>query len=376
MKKKRVCQVVHSLRTGGAELLAIDFARRHSELLDFYFVCLDDAGELARAIQMEGFPVLELCRKPGIDLALARRFGLWLKSEKIDLIHAHQYTPVFYSALARGVFRYRPPILFTEHGRHLPDARDIKRCMLNQILIGRRDRVVAVGKQVKLALIANEWIRESRIGVVYNGVSVSRYSQQFTQDSRLELRKSFGFPLDRYLIIQVARLNALKDHLTAVRALRLLLDQGVQAHLYLVGEGETRAEIEYEIDKLHLRRSVALLGNRTDIPELLAACDVFLLTSLSEGIPLTLIEAMIAGLPCVATSVGGVPEVIEHEVTGLLSPAGDESVIAKNLARMISDTRFAESCSKAGRSSSMERFNAHAMHAAYRGIYCEMLGLS
>lgn len=370
-----MCQVVHSLRTGGAELLAIDFARNQVDLFDSYFVCLDDAGELATSVQKEGFSVVDLKRKPGIDFELIRRFGRWLKSESIDLIHAHQYTPLFYSSLARGILQYRPPLLFTEHGRHFPDVRKFKRCLLNQVLLSRTDRVVAVGEQVKRALVANEWIRENSIRVIYNGVSVSQFRDSISLDSRDELRRVCELPSDRRLVIQVARLNPLKDHLTAIRAMRQVVDQGVQANLLIVGEGETRAAIESEIEKLSLGNTVRLLGNRKDIPKLLASCDVFLLTSVSEGIPLTLIEAMIAGLPCVATSVGGIPEVINSVNLGLLSAAGDVSGIAKSLVRVLTDESLANSLSEAGRAWAIERFNDVRMHTAYRDIYTQMLGI-
>jgi glycosyltransferase involved in cell wall biosynthesis len=329
LSKPTICHVLHSMRTGGAEVLAADFGRVNRGMFEVMYVCLDDAGDLADQLREEGFEVHVLGRKPGFDFSLIKKLGGIFRTRKVDLIHAHQYAPFLYSSFARGVLRTKPPILFTEHGRLFPDYRRLKRCVANQFLLKRADRVVAVGNQVKMALVSNEGISSSRVKVIYNGVSLDRFSRAPDQQRRFATRRREGISDDTTVIIQVARLNSLKDHRTAIRAIHALMEMVTGPVLLLiVGDGEEKNGIQEEISRLGLDRNVRLLGNRYDVADLLEASDIFILTSISEGIPLTVIEAMLSGLPCVCTDVGGLSEIIQDGVDGFLVEAKDAQGIA------------------------------------------------
>src|SRR5204862_1893786 len=133
------------------------------------------------------------------------------------LVHAHQYTPFFYALAARLLYR-RPPVLFTEHGRHQPDYPRRKRMVINRLLLERRDRVVGVGEAVRQALIANEGIPARRIEVVYNGIDANQFAPaRHLEGQREKVRAELGLSATDLVILQVARLDYLKDHATAVR---------------------------------------------------------------------------------------------------------------------------------------------------------------
>jgi glycosyltransferase involved in cell wall biosynthesis len=174
----------------------------------------------------------------------------------------------------------------------------------------------------------------------------------------------------------VARLNRLKDHATAIRAFAAVAAEHPAARLLIAGDGEERDAIEQLIDSLGLRSRITLLGTRRDVPRLLAAGDLFLLSSISEGIPLTLIEAMAAGLPCVSTDVGGVSEVVVHGQTGLLARAGDSADLAAKLHLLLGDRSLRASLGAAGRVRSRKHFSDAVMHAAYQSIYHDLAGSS
>jgi glycosyltransferase involved in cell wall biosynthesis len=167
----------------------------------------------------------------------------------------------------------------------------------------------------------------------------------------------------------VARLDYLKDHATAVRTLGQVARGRPDARLVLAGEGPEREGIEMLIREHDLGRQVRLLGMRTDVPRLLAAADAFLLTSISEGIPLTVIEAMAAGLPVVATAVGGLAEVVEEGKTGLLAPAGDDAALARNLLRLAEDPGLRAEMGRRGRERAFARFSEDQMVERYRQLY-------
>lgn len=369
-QKPVICQVLHSLQVGGAEVLAARLARQLRGSYRFLFVCLDQLGTLGEELRAEGFPVEVLERRPGLDWRSILRLARLLRREEVSLLHAHQYTPFFYALTARWLGG-RIPILFTEHGRHFPDYPRRKRIFFNRLLLRRRDRVVAVGKAVREALIANEGIRADRIEVIYNGIDLDRFSQ--SNPDRDSVRREMGIGPNDLAIIQVARLDYLKDHLTAVRAIERVAARNPHVRLVLVGEGPERQKIEAEVHSRQLTAHVHFLGLRKDVARLVPAADVFLLTSISEGIPLTLIEAMAAGLPVVSTSVGGVPEVVLDRQTGLLAPAGDDSALAEHILSLTTDAAARQRMGQAGRQRAHSLFAEENMHASYRGLYEEVL---
>ncbi len=358
-----VCQLLHSLNVGGAELLAARMGRHFRETHDVVFACLDELGDLGQTLRDEGFEVEVLNRRPGLDIRCARRLAAFLKRHHVDIIHAHQYTPFFYGLLARR-FERRPSILFTEHGRTFPDYPRPKRMLVNRLLLERRDRVVAVGQAVRQALIQNEGIPAARIDVIYNGIELARF--EVDPSVRTRVRHELGFRDEDLLLVQVARLDPLKDHRTAVRAMSKVVAELPTAHLLIVGEGPEEGMIREEIKALNLANHIHLLGLRHDIPALFAASDLGLLTSVSEGIPLAIIEAMAAGLAVVSTNVGGVSEVVLDGKTGRLAPSGDTQSLATAIIESFTNSENRSSYAVQGNRRACERFSETQMLDEYR----------
>lgn len=369
-RKPTVCQLLHALKVGGAELLAARLARQMRDDYRFVFICLDELGPLGEELLADGFPVEVVNRRPGLDWRCPLRLASLLARSRVDLIHAHQYTPFFYGAASRLFYR-RSPVLFTEHGRFHPDYPRRKRKIANRLLLERRDRVVGVGEAVRQALIRFEGFPPRRVGVVYNGVPLDRFSGISSQ--RAAVRRELLIDDDDFAIVMVARLDPIKDHATAFRAVREVAHHLPRVRLLVVGDGPERPTLEALIRELHLEEWVRLLGTRSDVPRLLAAADVTLLTSVSEGIPLTLIEAMAAELPVTATDVGGVSEVVEVGTTGLLAAAEDSSAIATHLLTLARNPGLRRQMGEAGRRRAEALFSERQMLTAYDLLYREML---
>lgn len=364
------CHILHSLNVGGAEMLAAQLARKLRDSYRCVFACLDELGTLGAELRADGFQVEVLGRRPGVDWLCVYRLARLICRERIDLLHAHQYTPFFYSMMARFVAK-KAPVLFTEHGRHFPDYPRRKRMLVNRLLLGRRDRVVGVGQAVRQALIANEGIPARRVSVIYNGIDARAFSNNAGE--RASVRQKMGVGPNDFLIVQVARLDYLKDHATAIRALARVKAKNAATRLVLIGEGPERDKIEAEMHRLDLAEHVRFLGLRQDVARCLSAADLFLLTSISEGIPLTVIEAMSAGLPVVATRVGGVPEVVEEGRTGMLADAGDDADLADCILRLAGDVDRRRSMGERGAERARRLFSQSRMHADYSELYREML---
>ncbi len=387
-----ICQLLHGLRVGGAEVLVARLARMLRERFHFHFVCLDELGSLGEELRGEGFAVEVLHRRSGIDWRLPWRLSRHLARTHTALIHAHQYTPFFYALTARLL--RETPILFTEHGRWVPDYPRRKRIVANRLLMRRCDRVIGVGEVVRQALIVNEGIPKQRVGVIYNGVDLSPYRQ--SPPDRAAIRREMNVEEDALVIMQVARLVPIKDHQTALKALAEARRERERpefsaefspefsagnsgrsrsrlARLVLVGEGPEESAIRETIARLGLQDCVRLLGLRSDVSRLLRAADVFLLSSINEGIPLTVIEAMAAGLPVVSTAAGGVGEVVLDGKTGLLAPVGDAEGLARHLLHLSENAAERKRLGDAGRERAFALYDEEQMLASYERLYREML---
>jgi glycosyltransferase involved in cell wall biosynthesis len=363
-----VCQLVHGLPVGGAEVLVCRMIRRLRDRYRFVVACLDQVGELGESLTQEGIDVVQLGRQPGFDWRCVRRLREFCADRQVSVIHAHQYTPFAY-AIATRAYGRRPPVLFTEHGRFYPDYPSYKRKIFNRLIANKRDRFVAVGQSVRQALIDNEGLPSDRIEVVYNGIDAAAFGHD--EATRRDARQELGLQ-DEFAVVQVARLDTIKDHATAVRAIAIASKQNPRLRLLIVGDGPQRESIERLVAELNLADRVQMLGMRSDVCRLLAAADAFLLTSLSEGIPVTLIEAMAAGVPIVSTSVGGVPEVVEHGATGLLAKVGNADDIAEAILLLSRNDSLQKRLASAAQESAAEQFSENSMIARYDELFREM----
>lgn len=367
--KRIICQLVHGLPVGGTEVLVERFVRCFAEDYRVIVACMDQVGELGERLASDGFEVELLQRRPGFDWRCVSRIARLLRKARVDILHAQQYTPFAY-AMATRLLGGRPRIVFTEHGRFFPDLPSRKRKIFNRFLLRRADRIIAVGRSVQHALVHNEGLPAARIEVIYNGVRQSRFDSR--GDAKL-VRQELDLRSEDFVVIQVARLDSIKDHETALRAVAKAKESLPHIKLLIVGDGPQKPLIENAIDQLGLRDFVCMLGMRQDVHRLLAAADVFLLSSLSEGIPVTIIEAMFSDLPVVSTNVGGVPELLEHNRTGLLAPVGADRELADSLVKLATDAPFRQGLAVAARRAAEEKFSEEKMMAAYARVYDDVI---
>ncbi len=366
-----ICHVIHAMGVGGAEVLVSQMARLMGQQYRCVVAVLDEVGELGQRLRDDGFPVEHLGRRPGIDRRCAERLRAFADREGASLLHAHQCTPFFQAMLSRGLTGRRP-VVFTEHGRHFPDLPSRKRAIVNRLLLRKCDRLIACGESVRQALIKNEGLPESRVELIYNGVDIRSLSMS-SADARSRIRREFGYAEDDFVVIQIARLHELKDHQTALRTIDRVRKVVPTARLLLAGDGDQRSSIEEAISTRGLTSHVQLAGTRRDIADLLAASDAFLLTSISEGIPLTVIEAMAAGLPVVATSVGGLPEMIRDGISGCLASASDDLTLSDHLIRLAGQPSQRQQMGQVAIADAHARFSLDAMLKSYARVYREVL---
>ncbi len=365
----RVLYVVPNLATGGLErmvhLLAtrLDPARFAPSVHVFDFV-----GELATVTQAMGVPVRYDRRKPGfLDVSLVRVLARRMRQERPDVVHAHNVTALVYAAIA-ATLAGAVPLVHTEHDRAFGGG-GLGRIVHG--LAGRRaDRMVVVAEWIRSALVRWERLPAERIEVVPNGVEEERFTAPI---DRGFARATLDLPRTAPVVSCIARLAAVKNHPALLRAWRRVVDRMPGATLLLAGVGPDQWSLESLASSLGLDASVRFLGDRNDVPSILAASDLHALTSHSEGLSLTLLEAMAAARPSVATAVGGNPEILEHGRTGLLVPAGDVGGIAEAVLTLLHDRPLGERMGAAARETFLRRYTLRAMVGAYQRIYEEVV---
>ncbi len=312
----KVMMLVHGLGVGGAEAMICHVASHLRDRgADVEIGCLGELGRMGEELQAAGADVVVHRRKPGFDASLPLRLARRLRQGRFDVAHAHQRTALVYTLLA-GVLA-PTPLVYTEHGLPLEGGSVRKQRAFNRMLGWRLQRITAVSDALKRELVECEGLVAANVEIIPNGVDVDRFAAA-ALPSRAEARRRIGLPLQARVLGSVGRLEPVKNPRLLLYVIERLCDRVPDLHLVLVGDGAERPGLESMARLLHLEDRVHLLGTRRDVELILPALDVFCLSSRSEGTPLSLLEAMAAGVPTVATFVGGVPEIVRSEQEGLL----------------------------------------------------------
>lgn len=351
----RIGFCLHAMQVAGAEVLVSQIIHRLKDHIDPTIFCLDSIGQLGEELQSQGIPVVVLNRKPGLDIAMARRYANELNQRQIQLVHAHQYTPFFYTALARFRGANRTKILMTEHGRHYPDQVSSKRRLVNRWFLTRyADHSTACCRFSAQALEQNDGFRN--VEVLYNGIDLSHHPARKSDSERAELRTRLGMRADHKYIVCIARFHPVKDHPTLLQGFAELAKAEPNVRLLLVGKGPDEDSLRALASDLGIADRIEFWGVRRDISDILQAADVFSLTSVSEAASITLLEAMANGCPVAITDVGGNGEHITHGEHGLLSPRGDHQSLASNLKQLIHEPEVAQRLATSARARVQSQF--------------------
>jgi glycosyltransferase involved in cell wall biosynthesis len=363
--RPRVLQVALSLSPGGTERLIVALASRLNDDMPMAVCCLDEAGAWAADLEARGIQVTTLGRRPGFHPSLGLSLAAHARAHRADILHAHHYSPFVYSALAR----LRHPslkLVFTEHGRLSDRGPSPKRRLANRLLRVAPSAAFAVSEDVKRHLIA-EGFGAGQVGVIPNGIDIGPAP---TLESRARIRHLLGVSEDTCVIGTIARLDPVKN-------LGALIDgaaaeiSNTSLHVVIVGDGPERGALERRVQARGLTGSVTFLGHREDARDWLAGCDVYANVSVSEGISLTILEAMAAGLPVIATRVGGTPEVVDN-TCGRLVDARNIPGLALVVRELAREPARRSALGAAGRARVLSRFTLDRMLEDYRKVFTKL----
>lgn len=357
----RVTYLIDSLGHGGAEQLLVRYLAAVPALgVEPRVVVIQDrdGNPMAADITALGVPV------DSLDIDRLRRRGALdrvttaLASTAPDLIHTQlEFANILGTLAAR---RLGVPAIATLHtlDRPAPWSRDAARYRLMAWVLRRRSSgVVAVSASAAAHFRMRSGADSRLLSTIHNGIDLTPFHAAAAASDRDGVRREFGIPLDASLITTVALLRPEKGIADMLTALPDVLAHHPAAHYLVVGDGEARSALGQATEALGVAARVRFAGHRRDVARLLAASDVFVLPSHTEALPTVLIEAMASGVPIVATSVGGIPEMVDHGVSALLVPPAEPGRLADAVNRLLAAPLQAVAMAQAGRRAAGERFD-------------------
>ncbi len=366
MRKIRVLHILHSFGIGGLEKGIAMLINHASPEFEHVILCLTQTGDSSKLIPLDT-KIYEMHKSPGNSIVFLGKLAAAIRGIRPDVVHTRNWSGM------DGVIAARLAgcscVIHGEHGWGMDDAQGKlrKRQVVRRVLsLGVRE-LTAVSEQIKA------WL-EHEVGVfrpvtrIYNGVEVPAGHGPTVTSA---LRRELGLPDDVLLVGTVGRLDPIKDQAGLVRVFQEVKRRIPSSHLVLVGDGPEREKLQ------SLRtKGIHLLGMRTDVAAILPQLDLFVLPSLNEGISNTILEAMAAGLPIVATAVGGTPELIRHEENGLLISAQDYPALSRALVHYLVDEQLRAAHGERNRCLVLEKFSVPTMIAGYEMVWRRVAGMS
>ncbi|QYF95061.1 TIGR03088 family PEP-CTERM/XrtA system glycosyltransferase [Massilia sp. PAMC28688] len=352
-----VVHLIYRLDFGGLETLLVDCINRMPAHYRHAVVCLSGYTAFADKITRPGVQLFDLAKAPGLGLGAHARLFKLLRKLRPDVLHTYNLSSIEYSftAALAGV----PVRIHAEHGRDVSDPQGLnpKHNMLRRLMVPFVDRYIPVSLDLQAWLRDVVRIPQAKILLINNGVDTEHFTP--------------AAPPAQFVIGTVGRVQDVKHQaglIDAFIALRALLP-GHPMKLVIVGDGPLRAQLEAQVAAAGMGEHIALLGARSDIADLMRGFSVFALSSLTEGTPVTLLEAMACQLPVVSTAVGGIPALVQDGVSGTLVPVRDAQAMAQALAAYARDPALAARHGKAGRERVESTNSIAAMIQAYVGLY-------
>lgn len=369
--------VLPQLERGGSETLVynlatkIDRNRFHPSVA---YLRSDGNRDFVREFQDNNVEVYSIPKKRNIDFVLMRKLSEIVEERKIRVINAHHFLSLVYSFYARKKNK-QTGLVYTEHSKWEVDRIPIKWRIMGNYLLNHIDAITAVTEEVADAIRKQFFLRSSKVLTIENGIDLDRFTH--VHDRMLQ-RRNLGISGDSFVIGMIANFRKIKNHILLLKAFKALLAERSNLKLVLVGQGfkgdpeGSEDEINRFVKDNSMTDNVVFTGYRADIPELLAAMDVFCLTSLNEGLPISLIEAMAAGLPVVGTNVNGIRGLIKQGVNGFLVDPWDITGLENALRVLMGNDKIRRTLGENSRKMSEEFYSIQRCLSQYEDLFLRL----
>jgi glycosyltransferase involved in cell wall biosynthesis len=353
-------QVTHSLAVGGSEVLAAAIAEAGVRQGIRMSICgLNCGGGLEVSLRNAGVTTHVIGRRPGVQPAVIVELAKLFRREKATVVLTHHLGQLLYSAIGAHLAGAR--LIHVEHDYYTLTSARSKRLL--RLAGGLAERIIGVTDEVARFLVDEAKLPTRKVSLVRNGVDASRFGPLAGRE-----REGLGISQGRPIVGTVGRLAPAKDQRSLIAAFRAVVAAVPDAVLVIIGEGPMRLELERDVKRYALGESVRFLGERFDVPALLPCMDVFVLSSVHEGLPLALLEAMACARPVVVTDVGGVAAVVDRGRAGVVVAPGDVDGLAKAVIGLLRDPALAARLGAAARTIVEQRYDLRSTIDAYLAL--------
>ena len=370
----RVLEMIDDAAIGGGQihvLLLAEYLDRN--IFDVEVAC-EGKGYLADELRKRSIPVVPLKMGNTVRPRTLRETVAVLRRGNYDILHTHGGTSGFWGRIA-SLYSHTPRVrIHTYHGIHYVHRKGAASrlfCAAERLLVRATDRIITVCPSDKEKALRLKLTSPAKTTVVYNGIEIERYSGS---GGRSEVRQQLNIPADTFIFGTVGRLNIQKGHIYLIKAFAELHRDHPNSELWIVGSGELHDDLQLLAHECGIEKSVRFLGDRDNIPEILAALDAFIISSLWEGMPLALLEAMASGKPVVATGVDGITDLIVHGENGILVPVREVARLTESMVQIFKDKSLRGRLAENARQTVTARYTAQATAGMIGQIYLEEWG--
>lgn len=365
--KINIMHMVLSLEMGGLEKIVVESVLSFDkELFNIEVCCIDELGCLANNLTAGKIKVTLIKIQDRYDLIFPLKLSKFLRKKNVHILHMHSGT--FFVGTQAGIFAQTPVKIYTDHGRHLVDPKIL--LAMDRYSGVFANKIIAVSKELEKYLVEVVKLSSNKTITIINGINTNTFTYK---EKSTTLLKELDIPVNFRIIGTVGRLAEVKDQSTMINSLFKVRNKMPDTMLLLIGDGPLRTELEQLVNNSKLNNNVRFVGNREDVPDLLNLLDVFLLTSLSEGTSIALLEAMSSGIAPIVTNVGGNPSLVDDNINGILiSPQNVNELTEKLIDLLQNDERrkkYAENASQKVR----EKFSIAKMIKEYEMLYISLL---
>jgi len=358
-----VLHLTDSLQIGGAQRVLLDLTLALERQGIHSFVCSINNGLVADELRRNKIEVFITPKKQSGDVKFLWNLYKIIRENHIQVIHSHFLISHIYGWLVAKLARI--PHIMTIHGNVFVLKHGSS---IFPFMARKANQVITVSEHLKKMLLAFSLV--SNIQVIYNGIDTTAVQSQLIDKG--ENKKRIGLHPSNFVIGSVGTLREVKGYNFLIEATEKVYRIFPKTKLVLVGDGPLRSHLEIKAKKLGIQNSVFFLGYRKDVPRFLSAFDVYICSSLMEGVSIALLEAMAASKPVVATNVGGNPEVVKENITGILVPPENSQVLAEAVVSLLNDEDKRSKMGNAGFQRVKEVFSLNKTVRAYEKIYLDV----
>ena len=365
----KILHILDSLNVGGLENGVVNLVNCLDNNKFYHIICvLREIGIMADRIKRKNVEIICMenrSRNYSMPLILKRVINKFAP----DIVHTRNWGTIdgIWAARLSGVKN----VIHGEHGREFDDLNglSLKRKVVRRIMASSVKHFVAVSEEIRFWLINTIGIAENKITSIVNGVDTQKFRPSI--DKR-KAKQNLGIDPNDFIAGTVGRFDKVKNYQMILNAMLLQKTQESPYRFLFIGDGPERSRLE-EFARINRLANVAFLGQKENIQHYLKALDLFVLTSLAEGISNTILEAMATGLPVIATRVGGNPEIVEDNVTGSLIPSGNHVLLSEKISEYLIDRDLCEKQGLAARMLCEKRYSLDVMVAKYDNLYSRIV---